>query len=227
MPQRHNRQIVHDECGAFCVTVRQVGQSSILKKTFSPLVKTVTASLTQILTIEEFLKLPQIEESPAWDYVDGVAMQKPMPKTRQSILQKRLLIEIDRHRERYTALPELRCTFAGRSIVPDIAVIAWNRIQTNEVGKPEDNFIAAPDWSIEILSPEQKVNRVIDNLLHCLKHGCRLGWMLDPDDYSVLIFAPKQEPNVCRGGCQLQVLEEIHLELTAEQVFAWLKIEKR
>jgi Uma2 family endonuclease len=187
----------------------------------------MTASLTQILTIEDFLKLPQIEESPAWEYVDGVVMQKPMPKTRHSILQKRMLTEVDRQSKAYTALPELRCTFAGRSVVPDIAVIAWDRIRVNEVGEPEDNFMEAPDWSIEILSPAQKANRVIDNLLHCIKHGCRLGWMLDPDDYSVLILAAHEEPKVCRGACQLQVLQGIDLELTAEQVFAWLKINQR
>lgn len=187
----------------------------------------MTASATQSLTLEEFFKLPYLEESPAWEYVDGVAIQKPMPKTRHSILQKRLLIEVDHHSGVYTALPELRCTFAGRSVVPDIAVIAWDRIPVNEVGEPVDNFIEAPDWSIEILSPDQKANRVIDNLLHCIRHGSQLGWMLDPDDYSVLIFAPQREPNVCRGACQLQVLEGVDLELTAEQVFAWLKLAKR
>jgi Uma2 family endonuclease len=186
----------------------------------------VTASPIQILMIEEFLKLPYIEDSPAWEYVDGVAIQKPMPKTRHSLLQKRLLAEIDAHSETYTALPELRCTFAGRSVVPDVAVIAWERIQVNSRGEPEDSFTASPDWAIEILFPEQKANRVIDNLLHCIKYGCQLGWMLDPDDYSVLIFAPQQDPKVCRGSCQLQVLEQIHLNITAEQVFAWLKIGK-
>ncbi|MDS3860627.1 Uma2 family endonuclease [Thermosynechococcaceae cyanobacterium BACA0444] len=184
----------------------------------------MTASLARVLTIEEFLELPYIEESPAWEYIDGVAIQKPMPKTRHLLLQMRLLTEINRHSETHTALPELRCTFAGRSVVPDIAVIPWSQIQVNEVGEPEDNFMAAPDWSIEILSPAQKANRVIDNLLHCLKYGCRLGWMLDPDDYSVLIFTPHQEPTVCREGCKLPVLEEVDLELTAQQVFGWLKI---
>jgi Uma2 family endonuclease len=187
----------------------------------------MTASSTQILTIEDFLKLPHIEESPAWEYVDGIAIQKPMPRIRHSILQKRLLTEIDSHSKTYTALPELRCTFAGRSVVPDIAVIAWDRIQLNEFGEPEDAFVEAPDWSIEILSPDQKVNRVIDNLLHCIKHGCRLGWMLDPDDYSILTVAPHREPNVCRGSGQPQVLEGVHLELTAEQIFAWLKVDRR
>lgn len=187
----------------------------------------MTVSLTPVLTVEEFLKRPEIEVSPAWEYVGGVAIQKPMPKTRHSILQKRLLTEIDKHSEVYTALPELRCTFAGRSIVPDVAVIAWDRMQVNEAGEPEDHFMEALDWSIEILSPDQKANRVIDHLLHCLRNGGQLGWMLDPDDYSVLIFAPHQEPNVCRGAGQLQVLAGVHLELTSEQVFAWLRIDRR
>ena len=202
-------------------------RESIILKAKAGRFETMTASLTQTLTIEEFLKLPFIEESPAWEYIDGVAIQKPMPKTRHSILQKRLLAEVDRHSEAYTALPELRCTFAGRSLVPDVAVIAWDRIPVNAAGEPEDNFTEAPDWSIEILSPEQKANRVIDNLLHCIKHGCQLGWLIDPDDYSILIFTPRQEPSVCRGSSQLQILEGVHLQLTAEQVFAWLKINHR
>jgi Uma2 family endonuclease len=84
----------------------------------------MTASLTRISTVEKFLQLPYVEESPAWEYANGTALQKPTPKTRHALLQKRLLLEIDRHSEVYTALPELRCTFSGRSIVPDIAVIA-------------------------------------------------------------------------------------------------------
>lgn len=179
------------------------------------------------LALEDFLKLPYLEESPAWEYVDGAALQKPMPKTRHSILQKRLLGAIDNSSDRYTALPELRCTFGGRSVVPDVAVIAWDRIQINEVGEPEDDFTEAPDWTIEILSPDQKATRVIDNILYCLQHGCKLGWMLDPDDYSILTFTPRQEPTVYRGNRQLLVLEGIDLTLTAEQVFAWLKVGRR
>jgi Uma2 family endonuclease len=186
----------------------------------------MTTSLTESLTLEDFLKLPYLEDSPAWEYLDGVAIQKPMPKTRHSILQKRLLAEVDSHTADYTALPELRCTFGGRSIVPDVAVIAWNRINLNEAGEPEDDFTEAPDWTIEILSPDQKVNRVIDNILHCLKHGSKLGWMLDPDDYSVLMFTDQQEPEVCRGDHhhQLKVIAGVELTLTPQQIFAWLKV---
>lgn len=187
----------------------------------------MTASVSQTITLEEFLNLPNIEESPAWEYSNGVAIQKPMPKFRHSIIQKRLLRTVDDNSDEYTALPELRCTFAGRSIVPDVAVVAWNRIQLNEIGEPFDNFEQAPDWTIEILSPDQKANRVIDNILHCLQNGCRLGWLIDPDDYSILIFTPQREPKICRASNQLEVLEGIDLTLSAQDVFAWLKVSDR
>ncbi|MBD2019160.1 Uma2 family endonuclease, partial [Leptolyngbya sp. FACHB-36] len=114
--------------------------------------------------------------------------------------------------------------FAGRSIVPDVAVVAWSRIRINASGEPEDDFTDAPDWTIEILSPDQKATRVIDNILHCLRHGCKLGWMIDPDDYSVLVFMPQQEPVICRGDRPLPVIQLIDLTLTAAQVFSWLQV---
>lgn len=186
----------------------------------------MTAS-AQVLTLKEFLMSPNIEESPAWEYVDGVAVQKPMPKTRHSLLQKRLLAAIDRHSEAYTALPELRCTFGGRSIVPDVAVIDWNRIPVNADGEPEDNFVEAPDWAIEILSPDQKATRVIDNLLHCLSHNCQLGWLIDPDDYSVLVLTPQQLPKIYRRNGQLPVLQGVDWSVAAEDVFGWLRVGDR
>ena len=182
--------------------------------------------LTQKLTLEEFLKLPNLEESPAWEYVGGNAIQKPMPKVRHSILQKRLLAKLDTSESNYLTLPELRCTFGDRSVVPDIVVVSWDKIQLNEFGEPEDNFTQAPDWSIEILSPDQNTNRVIDNLLHCLHHGSQLGWLIDPYDYSVLILNPQQEIQICRGSQQLPVLTGINLQLTAAEVFNWLKLDK-
>jgi Uma2 family endonuclease len=149
-----------------------------------------------------------------------------MPKTRHSIFQKRLIAAIDDHSKTYTALPELRCTFGERSVVPDIAIVAWDQIEVNEAGEPKDNFTAPPDWAVEILLPEQKANRVIDNLLHCLRHGCQLGWLIDPDDRSILILTAKQELQLCRGNDALPVLDGSELTLTADQVFEWLKIRK-
>jgi Uma2 family endonuclease len=187
----------------------------------------MTVSPAKPITLADFLQLPDMEESPAWEYVNGVALQKPMPKTRHSLLQKRLVNVVDDNTNDYTALPELRCTFGGRSVVPDISVIAWQRILVTAAGEPADDFNAAPDWTMEILSPNQNATRVIDNILHCIKHGAKLGWMLDPDDYSILVLTPHREPEVFRGDRPLTLMINSNLVLTADQIFAWLQVNQR
>jgi hypothetical protein len=43
------------------------------------------------LTLAAFLHLPNLEESPAWEFVAGEMQQKPLPTIHHSILQKRLV----------------------------------------------------------------------------------------------------------------------------------------
>ncbi|MEP0870894.1 Uma2 family endonuclease [Trichocoleus desertorum AS-A10] len=185
----------------------------------------MTVAKPTSITLEEFLVLP--ETNPASQYIDGEIIQKPMPKTRHSRLQGKLTDAINRVTEELRiayAFPELRCTFAGRSIVPDIAVLRWEQIKFDENGEPVDDVLVAPAWTIEVLSPEQSSNRVTGNILHCLKQGCELGWLVDPGDRSILVFLPNQQPELHHGHDALTVLDGIELQLTAEQVFSWLKM---
>lgn len=122
------------------------------------------------------------------------------------------------------AFPELRCTFGGRSIVPDIAVLRWSQIEFSNDGEPVDDVFIAPSWTVEILSPEQSSNQVTGNILHCLKHGSQLEWLIDPDDRSVLTFLPNQQPELCQGSDLLAVLNGVDLQLIVEQIFSWLKM---
>ena len=185
----------------------------------------MTVITSQKLNLEEFLKLP--ETKPASEYINGEIIQKTMPKGRHSRLQGKLCTAINQvvedKRIAY-AFPELRCTFGGRSIVPDIAVFKWDNIDFTANGDVPDNFTNPPDWTIEILSPEQKPNKVIGNILHCLEHGSRLGWFLDPDDSSILVFEPEKQPVIFQGENVLILLPEIELRLTPNQVFGWLKM---
>ncbi|MFB8788510.1 MAG: Uma2 family endonuclease [Potamolinea sp.] len=185
----------------------------------------MTPSIAKTLTLEEFLKLPETE--PASEYINGQIIQKPMPKGRHSRLQGKLCAAVNQVTEEQKiayAFPELRCSFGGRSIVPDVAVFQWSRIFFTVDDQVPDNFELPPDWTIEILSPEQKANKVIGNILHCLKCGSRLGWFIDPDDLSILGFLPEQQPVLFQGEDFLPILSEIALELTVNQVFGWLKM---
>jgi Uma2 family endonuclease len=185
----------------------------------------MTALVSHPLTLEQFLDLP--ETKPATEYINGEIIQKPMPKGRHSRLQGKLCATINQVTEESKtayAFPELRCSFGGRSIVPDIAVFSWHHIPFTSAGDIPDNFEIPPDWTIEILSPEQKPNKVLGNILHCLESGSLLGWFIDPDDFSILVFLPKQQPLLFRGNDPLPTLPNLGLTLTSRQVFDWLRM---
>ncbi|GBF80278.1 Uma2 family endonuclease [Aphanothece sacrum] len=186
----------------------------------------ITKNIEQSLTLEEFLKSP--ETKPASEYINGVICQKPMPQGEHSTLQIRLGTAINNvtlPQKLAYAFPELRCTFGGRSIVPDLAVFSWQRIPKTPQGKIANKFEIHPDWIIEILSPEQSATKVIKKILFCLKQGTELGWLIDSEDESVMIFKPNQLPEILSGLDILPVLSILdNWQLTVKDIFDWLII---
>ena len=177
------------------------------------------------LTLEEFLKLP--ETKPASEFINGCVSQKPMPQGKHSRLQLKFCDVVNNVAETAKialAFPELRCTFAGRSIVPDASVFICQRIPFDADGEVPNAFKIYPDWTVEIFSPDQKATKVISNILHFVKHGTKLGWLIDPEDRIILVFIPGQEPLELTGNDTLPIPEFLTLDLTVEQVFGWLKV---
>lgn len=70
----------------------------------------------------------------------------------------------------------------------DVTVFRWDKIPRNVDGSVANVFNLAPNWVIEILSPDQSQTKVIAKILRCLGYGCQLGWLIDPKDRSVLVF---------------------------------------
>ncbi len=185
----------------------------------------MTTTLNPQMTLTEFLKLP--ETKPASEFINGRIYQKPMPQGKHSRLQLKLCNAVNQVAEEpqiALAFPELRCTFGGRSIVPDVTVFRWERIPFDAEGEVENVFALYPDWTIEILSPDQNATKVISNILHCLKHGTQLGWFIDPDEWLIIVFLPGQQPLEIMGDDTLPVPEFMELALTVVQVFDWLKV---
>jgi Uma2 family endonuclease len=177
------------------------------------------------IALEVFLQLP--ETKPANEYANGQILQRPAPKGRHSTIQRGLTVGIE------TALkpsrvarcfPELRCTFGGRSLVPDLAIFTEIRIPRDDNGEVEDAFTIAPDWTIEILSPDQSHTRVTKNILHCLDHGCHMGWLIDPAETTVLVYRVDQSLQVFDQPAQDLPMPAFasEFQLTVGELFGWL-----
>ncbi|MEZ2229343.1 Uma2 family endonuclease [Microcoleus sp.] len=177
------------------------------------------------ISLEEFLLLP--ETKPAREYFDGQIYQKDMAQGKHSTLQfefPSVINRVGKSQKLAYAFPELRCTFGGRSIVPDIAVFEWHRIPLNSQGEIENRFEIAPDWIIEILSPEQTSTRVINKILFCLKNNTKLGWLIDPEEKLVIVFKPQQQLEIKENEDVLPVLDVLSgLQLSAANLFDMLK----
>jgi Uma2 family endonuclease len=167
------------------------------------------------LTLDEFLKLP--ETKPAKEFVNGQIIQKPMPQGKHSTVQLDLGSSINlalKPQRVARAYSELRCTFGGRSIVPDIAVFTWERIPRDENGEVANTFAIAPDWTIE----------VVRNILHCISHGTQMGWLIDPAEKLVFVYFSDQRILLFEletDGLPVPPFAE-SFNLTVGQLFSWL-----
>ncbi|ANV86701.1 Uma2 family endonuclease [Picosynechococcus sp. PCC 7117] len=183
-------------------------------------------ALSRSMTLEEFLALP--ETKPANEYIDGMIRQKPMPQGKHSLLQRELTLALTmafRPEKTAQVFPELRCTFGERSIVPDVAVFKTERIPRDDNGEIANVFKLAPDWLIEILSPNQSHSRVIRNILHCLAYGTEMGWLIDPQEACIFVYQPDKSVQVFDQQAQSLPMPTFAQPLTlrGDEIFAWLK----
>ncbi len=173
------------------------------------------------MTLEEFLDLP--ERKPALEYEDGRITQKVPPKGRHSALQAdtvEVFNRFGRPRKLARAFTELRTTYANASLVPDVAVYLWERIPRDDRGRVADDFREVPDIVVEIVSPKQSVNALIQRCLRFLERGAHAALLVHPDDESVRLFRPGQAMATLRGADPIDLHAILPgFELTVQDLF--------
>ena len=147
-------------------------------------------SPTKASPLRAFLQQPDIEASPAWEFLDG-PYQKPMPTLYHSRLQRNLVNAINSESQTYEAIQELRCIVPPLSPVPDISVISVARL-------PESDgpFQGSPDWIIEIRSPDQSTLKLQRKILHCIENGTQLAWLIDIQKRQIWVWQNQELPMI-------------------------------
>jgi Uma2 family endonuclease len=167
--------------------------------------------------LDTFLQRSEIEGSPAWEFIQGEALQKPMPTLFHSRLQRNLVNLINQQTRDYEAIQELRCIVPPLSPVPDIAVVSSERL-TEEDGP----FLGAPDWLIEILSPDQNILNLQTKILHCLTQGTQIAWLIDIYRQQIWVWNQESLPLIYQGSDNPPTLDDL-LTLTVDGVMALIR----
>ena len=150
------------------------------------------------ISVEEYLSNPAYEHA---EYVDGQIVELSMGSKWHSRVQINCGSKL---KEGLKALPasyvatELHCRLmvAGRTrfYLPDVAVVLGD-------DAPEARFLdRAPDLVVEIRSPDDTVTQLTRKMSDYFANGARLGWLILPEERSVLVFAPKAAPRTFIKG---------------------------
>jgi Uma2 family endonuclease len=170
------------------------------------------------VTLDELLALP--ETKPYREFVRGEVFEKPMPNSDHSDLVlelARLLGNYLREHREGRGGTELRHADRAedRVYLPDLNVSQSGRRAPRGSTAPVEQ---APDLAIEVLSPEDRATRVLDKADFYMRSGVRLLWLVDPENESVTVYRPGEQPVAHHAPDVLDalpVLSEFQLDLAA------------
>lgn len=125
---------------------------------------------------------------PDCDYVDGEVIERNVGEYQHAMLQGiliRILYELARTLPIRIA-PELRMrTSRTRFRIPDVCVMLKTQ-------RPEPVLSHPPFLCIEILSPEDRMSRVIERVKEYLAFGVNHVWVIDPETRTAYAYADEE-----------------------------------
>ena len=145
---------------------------------------------TGLMTVEEYCRLPQENGEFYYELHHGELVKVCRPKPKHTKTQRRLrqlleavageagIVEIEIP---FSALPEYELRVA------DVAFVSKERW---EQMAPDVYLQGAPELVIEVLSPSNTVEEILDKEKLCLENGCREFWVLDAKRRQVKVSTP-------------------------------------
>ena len=127
-----------------------------------------------LMTMEEYL---HTSYRPDCDFVDGVVEERTLGETKHGMLQMEVGFWFRSRRSEWKirVIAELRTRVsAGRIRIPDVTVAY------DDAAIEEQVRVTAPLIAIEILSPEDRLGRVLVRLEDFWRMGIGNVWLLDP-----------------------------------------------
>jgi Uma2 family endonuclease len=139
-----------------------------------------------VVTVEEFLKTAEAEPERRLELIDGVIVEMPPSRRKNTILAVRfaryLGAYVDDNDLGYVAGADGGFQLNEETLLmPDVAFIRKERVATLEGVE----FDSAPDLAIEVISPSESPRAVTDKTRKYLDAGTLMVWNAFPDSKTV------------------------------------------
>lgn len=130
------------------------------------------------LTFEKFLEATA-GMRPCPELVDGEIVERAMPNLLHSLIQGKMCFLIGAARG-LTCGPELHSRIGRNVRLPDISI--WSQVPTEEYPS------TPPLGTVEILSPGERMRRIMSKSAEYEQWGVAHIWLIDTEDPALLIY---------------------------------------
>lgn len=158
---------------------------------------------TGLMTVEEFLKLPEDSGPVYHELRHGEVVTVPRPKLKHSLVQRnlrRLFEEVAEPGSYVDVEVAFRPLPEHEFWVADVAYVCAERFRQAD---PEDNIRGAPDLVVEVLSPSNTAAEIYDKEQTCLANGAREFWVADMDRRQVKVTTPDGHTVTWQAGQEI------------------------
>lgn len=183
-----------------------------------------TTTEQKIWTDEEFMALP---EDGRYELVDGEVIEIGNSGMEHGYLASILNFHLSRCilPKKLGVLCDSSTAFAmktGNKRSPDIGFVAKARLQGLK-RLPKGFFQGAPDLAVEVISPSNTFEEIHNKLVEYFDNGCRLAWVIHPDEQSVLVYRQPQPDRLLKLADSLDGEEVVPgFTLPVSELFAEL-----
>ena len=174
----------------------------------------------QLMTVEEFRRLPEDSGPVYHELRHGEVVAVPRPKYKHYAIQLRIrdLLADFAH-----SIGVVGMEFAFRPLpeyelrVADVAYLCADRMRSID---PEDNLRGAPDIVIEVLSPSNTASEMFEKEKLCLENGASEFWVVDPGRRQVKISTPGGHTITYESGQEIPLPLFGEAKIAVDQIFS-------
>ena len=140
---------------------------------------------------------------------------KPQPGVLHSVVQTNLLRQLVQFKPALIPLSELTLRLGDRDLTPDISVYTDFDV---DYTRDETQATDPPLLAIEISSPTQGIQGLIEKIRFLLQHGVQLCWLIQPQLRTVTVFTGEMDSATHDRGVLTDPATDIEVDL--DDVFA-------
>ncbi len=139
-----------------------------------------------------------------------------MPSEVHGYIQGRLIARLYAYEDKYNILSELSLDLNDWGSVPDIAIYPKRNMNFRE---DRIEVTTPPLCAIEILSPSQSLQELVNKASLYFQHGAKSCWLVIPSLENIYVFSSPEHYNIFRSS-QTLTDAALGLELELSKIFS-------